>query len=90
MANKAEEAQAVRSTLDDFSFAERIGSGSFGVVWRAVRKQDGADYAIKEIDLQGLSKKVGRRCPVPLGACMPRSGSPDPRPARGLPAGPGR
>jgi serine/threonine protein kinase len=53
-------APGVRSTLEDFVFEERVGSGSFGIVWRAVRKQDGLAYAIKEIDLQGLSKKVGR------------------------------
>lgn len=47
-----------RSTYDDFAFQDRIGSGSFGVVWRAVRKQDGQSYAIKEIDLQGMGKKV--------------------------------
>ena len=67
MASKTDElAHGVRSTLEDFHFAERIGSGSFGVVWRAVRKQDGVSYAIKEIDLQGLSKKVGQRRPRPL------------------------
>lgn len=47
-----------RSTYDDFTFQERIGSGSFGIVWRARRKQDAQEYAIKEIDLQGLTKKV--------------------------------
>ncbi len=47
-----------RSTYHDFTFQERIGSGSFGIVWRARRKQDAQEYAIKEIDLQGLTKKV--------------------------------
>ena len=47
-----------RSTKDDFHFESRLGSGTFGVVWRAVRKLDGKPYAIKELDLRYMNKKV--------------------------------
>ena len=47
-----------RSTKDDFDFESRLGSGTFGVVWRAVRKLDGKPYAIKELDLRYMNKKV--------------------------------
>ncbi|KAI8475589.1 MAG: kinase-like domain-containing protein [Monoraphidium minutum] len=48
---------AARSTLADFVLQEKVGSGSFGVVWRATRRLDGRAYALKEIDLHGMSKK---------------------------------
>jgi serine/threonine protein kinase len=38
--------------------AEKIGSGSYGVVYKVVRKVDKMIYAMKEIDLQGMSRKV--------------------------------
>jgi NIMA (never in mitosis gene a)-related kinase len=41
-----------RSTLADFAIQERIGSGSYGTVWKAIRLLDGLPYAIKDIDLQ--------------------------------------
>lgn len=47
-----------RSTKDDFQFESRLGSGTFGVVWRAIRKLDGKPYAIKELDLRYMNKKV--------------------------------
>ena len=47
-----------RSTKDDFQFESRLGSGTFGVVWRAIRKLDGKPYAIKEVDLRYMNKKV--------------------------------
>lgn len=47
-----------RSTYDDFIIKEKIGSGSYGVVFKVVRKVDKHVYAMKEIDLQGMSRKV--------------------------------
>lgn len=49
-----------RSTYDDFIIKEKIGSGSYGVVFKVIRKIDKQTYAMKEIDLQGMSRKVGR------------------------------
>lgn len=38
---------------------EKLGSGAFGVVWKARGVNTGRLYAIKEIDLTFLSEKVG-------------------------------
>lgn len=51
-----------RSTHDDFKVLEKIGSGSYGVVFKAVRKVDKLVYAMKEIDLQGMSRKEQEEC----------------------------
>lgn len=42
------------STLDDFCIEERLGSGSFGVVYRVKRKVDNATYVLKQIHLSSL------------------------------------
>jgi serine/threonine protein kinase len=49
-----------RSTLDDFVIKDKLGQGSFGCVYKVVRKQDRSIYALKEIDLHGMSRKVDR------------------------------
>lgn len=51
-----------RSTYDDFVTQERIGSGSYGVVYKVVRKLDRLSYAMKEIDLAGMSRKEQEEC----------------------------
>ncbi len=38
--------------------ADKIGSGSYGVVYKVLRKADRMVYAMKEIDLAGMSRKV--------------------------------
>lgn len=51
-----------RSTYDDFVIKERVGSGSYGVVYKVVRKLDRLSYAMKEIDLVGMSRKEQEEC----------------------------
>ncbi|GLC47162.1 hypothetical protein PLESTB_001387600 [Pleodorina starrii] len=51
-----------RSTYDDFIIKEKIGSGSYGVVFKVIRKVDKHVYAMKEIDLQGMSRKEQEEC----------------------------
>ncbi|GAX78668.1 hypothetical protein CEUSTIGMA_g6106.t1 [Chlamydomonas eustigma] len=51
-----------RSTFEDFKVLEKIGSGSYGVVYKVVRKVDRMIYAMKEIDLQGMSRKEQEEC----------------------------
>ena len=38
-----------RSTYDDFVIKEKIGSGSYGVVYKVIRKVDRHTYAMKEV-----------------------------------------
>ena len=48
----------MRSSKEDFTFNKRLGTGTYGTVWQAVRKQDGKTYAVKELDLRYLQKQV--------------------------------
>jgi len=41
----------------EFKKEEKLGSGSFGTVWRVHRRKDGARFAMKEIDLRKLGSK---------------------------------
>eukprot|EP00948_MAST-09A_sp_MAST-9A-sp1_P000552 g552.t1 len=41
----------------DFETCRLLGSGSYGKVYKVVRKSDGLEYAVKEIGLKSLSKK---------------------------------
>ena len=49
----------IHSSVSGLFAQEKIGSGSYGVVFKVVRKVDRMIYAMKEIDLQGMSRKVG-------------------------------
>jgi len=60
----------MHSSKEDFTFSKRLGTGTYGTVWQAVRKQDGKTYAVKELDLRYLQKQV-KRYLLPPGA-MPR------------------
>lgn len=43
--------------VGDYMLGERIGSGSFAVVWRARHRQSGAEVAVKEIDKMKVDGK---------------------------------
>eukprot|EP00798_Chlamydomonas_sp_ICE-L_P022983 gene22983-30171_t len=51
-----------RSTFEDFKIQEKIGAGSYGIVYKVIRKVDGMTYAMKAIDLQGMSRKEQEEC----------------------------
>lgn len=44
------------SRLSGYSIREKLGSGSFGVIFRGTRIRDSLSCVIKEVDMQGLSK----------------------------------
>lgn len=46
---------------DDYIVTERIGSGAFAVVWRAISKWDGSEVAIKEISAETLTSRIRER-----------------------------
>jgi NIMA (never in mitosis gene a)-related kinase len=50
-----------RSNLDDFVLRDKIGSGSYGTVSKVIRKVDRQTYALKEIELQGMTRKARMR-----------------------------
>eukprot|EP01051_Picozoa_sp_SAG22_P031143 SAG22_NODE_12458_length_442_cov_0.897959_1_plen_98_part_01 len=45
------------STLKDFEFQEKIGTGAFGTVYRVKRKVDGNVYVIKKVKILMMSRK---------------------------------
>jgi serine/threonine protein kinase len=51
-----------RSCLDDFVLGDELGTGSFGTVCKAVRKADGQQYALKEVDLRAMSAQEQEDC----------------------------
>eukprot|EP01052_Picozoa_sp_SAG31_P043788 SAG31_NODE_7412_length_1696_cov_1.253601_1_plen_200_part_00 len=53
----AEQPSNVYSTLKDFEFQEKIGSGAFGTVYRVRRKVDGNVYVIKKVKILTMSRK---------------------------------
>lgn len=53
------------STKSDFTFGTQVGAGTYGVVWQAMRRLDGKTYAIKELDLTCLDKRVKCFCCKP-------------------------
>ena len=42
--------------LSDFQLGEKLGQGSFGVVYRAIRKQDKTVFVIKQIDFSRMGR----------------------------------
>lgn len=51
-----------RSCLEDFVIGVELGTGSFGTVYKAVRKADGQEYALKEVDLRTMSDQEQEDC----------------------------
>lgn len=45
------------TTLADFEIKAKIGQGSYGVVYKAIRKSTGVPYAIKAVNFTELTKK---------------------------------
>nr|OQO23601.1 hypothetical protein B0A51_08058 [Rachicladosporium sp. CCFEE 5018] len=45
---------------DDYQMMEELGSGSFGIVYRALCKRTGLSVAIKHIDLEGSADQASR------------------------------
>ncbi|KAK9867887.1 hypothetical protein WJX84_001961 [Apatococcus fuscideae] len=54
--------EAVRSRKSDFQFLSKIGVGSYGSVWKAMRRADSLTYAIKELDMRAMSHKERVDC----------------------------
>lgn len=51
-----------RSCLEDFAIEGKLGTGSFGTVYKVTRKADGQQYALKEIDLRCMSEQEQEDC----------------------------
>ncbi|ALC46702.1 maker207 [Drosophila busckii] len=48
----------MQTRLDDFQHAEKIGEGTYGIVYKACNNQTGQDVALKKIRLEGESEGV--------------------------------
>lgn len=51
---------ATMAVVGDWELSERIGSGSFAIVWRGRHRVTGLQAAVKEIDVERLSSKLRR------------------------------
>ncbi|GFH29942.1 protein kinase domain-containing protein [Haematococcus lacustris] len=51
---------AQRMRMEDFDIQGEISKGSFGIVYKLVRKSDGRVFALKQVKLAGM-KRVDRQ-----------------------------
>ncbi|KAJ4460880.1 putative Serine/threonine-protein kinase Nek1 [Paratrimastix pyriformis] len=52
-----EEQQERQSCRDDFEILKFLGKGSYGSVSKVLRKRDGREYALKEVNIRYMSQK---------------------------------
>lgn len=45
-------------SLKEFQILGKLGSGSFGIVYKAKRKEDGEICVLKEVDIKKMDKKT--------------------------------
>lgn len=45
------------SSLKEFEILGKLGEGAFSVVYKARRKEDGREYALKRLQLNSLSAR---------------------------------
>lgn len=50
----------MQKVLDNFQRAEKIGEGTYGIVYKACNNQTGQDVALKKIRLEGYVMKGDR------------------------------
>lgn len=43
--------------LSEFQFKEKLGQGSFGVVYRVINKRDQCVYVLKQIDFSRMGRQ---------------------------------
>lgn len=54
----------------DYDLQEQLGKGSQGVVWRAKRKSDGREVAIKQVMLRCMSRSEQADAAQEVQACI--------------------
>ena len=57
-----EAAAPSRMKMADFEVLETVAKGSFGTVVRARRTSDGREFAIKEVEMKGMTKAEREEC----------------------------
>ena len=50
--------------MRDYEILSKLGSGSFGVVYRAKRKDNGEVCVLKEVEMKSMDRKMKEWVPV--------------------------
>ncbi len=54
-----------KSRLTDFEIQTKLGSGSYGVIYRVVRRADRKVYVLKQVNLGNMKEKMRKNVPSP-------------------------
>lgn len=54
------------STLRNYEIRQKLGSGSYGVIYKAYNKTDKTICVLKQISLTRMSEKARKNVPSPL------------------------
>jgi len=69
MSDEKSNDEVMASALENVPRGARLGTGSFGSVWRARDKHTGKEYAVKNMKVQGIEIVAQRECEIANHLC---------------------